>query len=242
MKTSFLLLFCLIANINLIACNCSDFVPIFCHDADTSDHIALVEIIEMPEYSWAKFKVIENINKTISEDTIDVLGQDGLNCALGLGIFEIGDTIVANLNSGNFINSANDLNYQWMLWHCNLRYLRYSAGEVIGRVTNEITNQDYETFKTEISFCYDFVSSASEIPDFEVELFPNPAVSNISIQSQNIRIEHVAIYNSKGVLVSTFKGVNDAIENIPIDDLNNGVYFMSINTSEGILRKKFIKM
>lgn len=71
-----------------------------------------------------------------------------------------------------------------------------------------------------------------------LNLYPNPASSYINIHADyQINIEKTEIFNVTGQLIKTF--VNES--KLFVEDLEKGVYFVSIHTNQGIVNKKFIK-
>ena len=242
MKIYLILFAILFGTYDSMACSCSSYIDEFCHAADSSDNIALIEILDMPDPTWANFKVIENINKDIANDTIEVVGQDGLNCGIDLSQFEPGDTLVVNLQATNYTNAYNGLEFNWIFNDCWRTYLHYSNGSVIGPVTTDITDQDYETFKQDILTCFDFSLSSKVVLNVDIEVFPNPAVNNVFIKSRNIQFENISIFDSSGHLISEVKNINAHFDTFSIDHLQSGIYFILINSPEGIIRKKIIKM
>jgi len=75
----------------------------------------------------------------------------------------------------------------------------------------------------------------SEIDALKFTIYPNPATTFITIESNEI-IESVAIYDLSGKLIRTENTVTFSIEN-----LSTGVYMLHINTVNGIARSRFIK-
>ena len=72
-------------------------------------------------------------------------------------------------------------------------------------------------------------------------IFPNPAESQITINSNNSIIENITIIDVAGKTVSTLNVVNSTRKNIDVSDLETGVYFIQVQTDNGLLNKKFIK-
>ncbi len=66
-------------------------------------------------------------------------------------------------------------------------------------------------------------------------IYPNPATTQITLQSDE-NVESVLIYNLQGELVQT-----STQKNISIENLQAGLYLMTIKTSTGISQVKFVK-
>lgn len=73
------------------------------------------------------------------------------------------------------------------------------------------------------------ILSTNEVSVTEFSIYPNPAKTNITIQSQNSPVSQVEIYNVLGqrVLNSDFSETTSA--NIDISGLNSGMYLVKIN-------------
>lgn len=72
-------------------------------------------------------------------------------------------------------------------------------------------------------------------------VYPNPVNDIISINSDNVAFENISLTDINGRVIkeATTKSVMNY--NFNISDLNSGIYFLKIKTSEGILDKKIIK-
>jgi hypothetical protein len=77
-----------------------------------------------------------------------------------------------------------------------------------------------------------------------VKLFPNPASDKLVVSSNNLKAStgQIEIYDVIGNKVKSVNNVdftNDVI--IDIADLNQGGYFIKVNTSQGVITNKFLK-
>jgi ELWxxDGT repeat protein len=69
----------------------------------------------------------------------------------------------------------------------------------------------------------------------QLVIFPNPTSANITIQSAE-KIESVLIYNTSGLLVQSEIKNSFSVENLPA-----GIYFLRIQTENGIVTSRFVK-
>ena len=71
----------------------------------------------------------------------------------------------------------------------------------------------------------------------QIAIYPNPVndVLKIAVPS-NISLNNVTIFNALGQIVMT-----DFRQNINVSNLSNGMYLIKIQTSEGLIHKKFTK-
>lgn len=84
--------------------------------------------------------------------------------------------------------------------------------------------------------------STADFASSRLSVYPNPANNIVNISNnENILINKVSIVDINGRIVksSIFGGV--ASTQINISELNSGVYFMNIDTNEGLATKKIMK-
>lgn len=83
--------------------------------------------------------------------------------------------------------------------------------------------------------CTPSVANLEDIENELFELYPNPTSGDLNIET-NGQLEHVTIYSVTGavVLESTSSSIN-------ISNLQNGVYYVKVNSEGQILSKKVIK-
>ena len=68
-------------------------------------------------------------------------------------------------------------------------------------------------------------------------IYPNPVNDKLNIITE-VEIEEVVVYDVYGRLQSTVNGQQSTVD---VSDLNSGVYFVKVVTSEGEAVKRFIK-
>ena len=73
-----------------------------------------------------------------------------------------------------------------------------------------------------------------------VVLYPNPATNTLTITRENTNNAMVEIYSNNGVIVNSFE-MNEAVKEISVSELNNGVYFIRVIEKEATIVQKFIK-
>ncbi|MCB0444018.1 MAG: T9SS type A sorting domain-containing protein, partial [Flavobacterium sp.] len=70
-----------------------------------------------------------------------------------------------------------------------------------------------------------------------IQLIPNPTTAFLKVESpSNIDIENIRVYSNLGQLV-----LNTQNSLLDVSSLSNGIYFLTLTTSEGTFHKKFIK-
>ena len=109
-------------------------------------------------------------------------------------------------------------------------------------ITNLGNNCQYE-IRDSILIAPCYVSTQEEKNTVDVKVFPNPASDFIQIEMTergSIETAFCSIYNVNGQLLLE-KKLTSFQEKINIQHLLNGIYFLQIQTEEGVLSKKFIK-
>ena len=82
------------------------------------------------------------------------------------------------------------------------------------------------------------VLSTPELKKNTFDIYPNPVKNQLSLKSEFIN-PVITITNINGRLVKKLKELNS--NQIDVSDLESGMYFLTIQSSQGILTKKFIK-
>jgi hypothetical protein len=79
----------------------------------------------------------------------------------------------------------------------------------------------------------------SEMDDFHASIYPNPANDFINVNSES-PIHQVDIVNADGTLVESIK-TNEMNVQIPLESLENGIYFLKVCSNDDIYTERFIK-
>ena len=74
-----------------------------------------------------------------------------------------------------------------------------------------------------------------ELPNQEIQIFPNPASSHITVRKV-FELEEILIFNLFGSLIQVENTKTISIENLP-----SGIYIMHVKTTKGLIRKRFVK-
>ena len=70
-----------------------------------------------------------------------------------------------------------------------------------------------------------------------IRIYPNPATSQLTLNTTE-QIQRISILNITGKTVKTIVSNNSTID---VSDLTKGIYFLQIQTGNGIANSKFIK-
>ncbi len=104
------------------------------------------------------------------------------------------------------------------------------------------SGNSYFSFEMYAGYFFNFatypVLSTPELKKNTFDIYPNPVKNQLSLKSEFIN-PVITITNINGRLVKKLKELNS--NQIDVSDLESGMYFLTIQSSQGILTKKFIK-
>jgi len=101
---------------------------------------------------------------------------------------------------------------------------------------------EYFQFETSPGFISHFRNVLLSTPENNLsglKIFPNPAQNTLLLQSSNNDLDSVSISDVNGRMVISLKKLTS--NEIDVSALKPGIYFITIQSSEGNLTKKFIK-
>ncbi len=90
-----------------------------------------------------------------------------------------------------------------------------------------------------VTIVEDPLSNEDLVDEFEIDVFPNPVVDQLIIQTPHF-IEKVSIHNSIGQMVFNQRFQNRIDVSLQLSDLPKGIYFVKVSTSKGIITRKII--
>lgn len=99
----------------------------------------------------------------------------------------------------------------------------------------------YDNYSARATATEDLLNTKSfNTSSANISIYPNPVNDVVNISSPDFEIQTISITDINGRVVKNIK-VNNTTTNINVSDLNSGVYFMSVNTLDGNIIKKFVK-
>lgn len=72
-----------------------------------------------------------------------------------------------------------------------------------------------------------------------IQVYPNPAIDNVRINSVGTNLQQVSVYDLKGRNVIT-ENVNSNEINLSVSDLSSGIYILKVKTNEGTAVKRLM--
>jgi hypothetical protein len=88
------------------------------------------------------------------------------------------------------------------------------------------------------------VLSTNEVSlDSNISMYPNPTNNQITISLPNgLELQDIQVLNPQGKITKSFIFNQTNKETIQLNELSSGLYFIRINTNEGVSTKKIIKL
>jgi len=74
-----------------------------------------------------------------------------------------------------------------------------------------------------------------------VELYPNPATNELTIEIKNIKAKSIKLINVLGEVVTNKEKVGVGKMEVDVGNLAKGIYFVEVESEVGIMRRKFVK-
>lgn len=181
------------------------------------------DMTELNKWAFSDVSIEGNSYLTIWADNDEDQGANHANFKLSADGEEI-----------YLINSSGEIADQ-------LLFAEQDKDDTWGRIPNGTGPfaQTEPTFGTENSIYIEEVSS--NIISYEklnIQLYPNPANSYITIESEDSNVVTFSLYNIQGAMVS-----HETISNsttVDISHLNKGIYIVNINNSEGSFITKLL--
>jgi hypothetical protein len=165
----------------------------------------------------------------------------------------VGSNITLNVNDTNLNrnnNTAMNNNFQWFKDNVAITganaadYTIFNtqisdSGEYYCEITNSIL-PDLTIVRAPITLNIDPSLSTPIYIDNEISLYPNPAQNWITINTHNLVMAKISIYDIKGGLIMTQKLVNN-LTAINIENLQSGIYIVQLMDDENVISKRIIK-
>jgi hypothetical protein len=102
-----------------------------------------------------------------------------------------------------------------------------------------LINSDAQVVPTTSQYTTTVVNGTEE-PEWarKIAVYPNPTSGQFYIETQDIDIQAVKIYDISGKMIQQFQKLNN---NAPLSILPSGTFFLSIETDKGVIKRKIVK-
>ena len=74
----------------------------------------------------------------------------------------------------------------------------------------------------------------------QLTLYPNPTSGELRVENGELKMEKITVYNATGQVVMVVSNVNATSYKINVEKLNSGLYFISVQTKNGVVNSKFV--
>ena len=78
------------------------------------------------------------------------------------------------------------------------------------------------------------------LADDAITVFPNPATNLLAFTADNINMDKINIYDTRGSLIQSITNVNSSQKTIDISNLTGGLHFFKVYSNEGVITKKIM--
>jgi S-formylglutathione hydrolase len=239
---------------------------IFKYQVATADVFANTPVeIKLSEFGYAKYRVFavnsDNAISNIPGEFCVVPDKSPPLLSLGTDTVALGDSIrvsisrdgtICLISPGLFmldnLRTASDIMYSSRLIECT----EALADAEVSFSTDGPTAKSYWIYGFDkygivsdpiTVLVRDLTSALIEMVDrpLEIELFPNPAVEKITIQSNIIGIYEVSITSLNGQLFYKIR-MEGSTQQISLSSLQKGIYIVSVRSMSSVTKKKMIKL
>ncbi len=181
--------------------------------------------------------------RTIDQSKLEVVHSQFGPGELNLTIVEIPQHGVLRLN-GSVLSLGDNLTMQDVI-EGNLDYLNQSPLYENDLFSFVVTDPGMGFLGTPtIDFIIGLSNTRNELPQgSDLMLFPNPTtdILTMSLVSDELAIEGVAIFNAMGQMILSEQNINTQEIKIETSNLSTGIYFAQIHAADYMITKRFVK-
>ena len=215
------------------ACSCFYISDYFCPSASwvnsnssTALHIVQVKVLRHYGY-YMDVEIADNLQNTIPENEITILGQDGLNCNEYLNPFTEGDFFILAIYPSNWEEGVYDLS------GCGRFWLPVNEGKVQGNINENVQEQNYAVFKQGLAQCAG-ITPAEEPGLASLLLYPNPTSGELFLDGLNpaARLKYT-IYSYSGQRLRSGLVEGGSSPSLSLSGLPSGLYLIRIQAGDG---------
>ena len=74
----------------------------------------------------------------------------------------------------------------------------------------------------------------------ELIIYPNPAKDELRVENGELKMEKINIYNAVGQIMMEVSNINSTSYRLNVEKFNSGLYFISVQTANGVVNEKFV--
>jgi len=213
--------------------NCTQLQTLYCTTNGLISELDLTGCIELQSLVCVGNALL---NLDLAQlDKLTLFDGSGQYIYLTLYKNEAGEyTLPVSLNNPAFTNSA--ISYSEGILKSTDKTVEYTGFSVP-------TNREGFELTGYMMFIYSDKPGIDSPESMQLKIYPNPTTRELKIESGELRIEHIDIYDVEGRKQITESRKQKAEREIVIDisHLPAGVYFVKVMTEQGGITKKIIK-
>lgn len=103
------------------------------------------------------------------------------------------------------------------------------------------SSAEYDNFLVRASATDQLLSSENSFATANFSIYPNPATDVVNINAGNLVINSIQITDLNGRVVNTIKVNASSTAQVSVADLMSGIYFLTVNTDQGVGTSKIVK-
>ena len=231
---------------------------VFCSNSDDIT-LSVPPLSSASTYHWQLFpanagQIINNGNSILLNVDSTFAGQVKIVCYASnfCNISALSDTLTLTINQAPIIysiddtgfgavtsNIANATNFNWYLDNVLLNFANMPTVNCIGDGVYAIIANNANCSDTLSNFVACIVSDVNQLEKPIVKIHPNPAKEKLLITSDNYDLKMMKVYDIKGKEVKQ-ASFNNTTFTLPVNDLSQGIYTITISSPSEQTSIKFV--
>jgi hypothetical protein len=232
--------------------------PVFCSNSDDIT-LSVPPLSSASTYHWQLFpanagQIINNGNSILLNVDSTFAGEVKIVCYASnfCNISALSDTLTLTINQAPIIysiddtgfgavtsNIANATNFNWYLDNVLLNFANMPTVNCIGDGVYAIIANNANCSDTLSNFVACIVSDVNQLEKPIVKIHPNPAKEKLLITSDNFDLKMMKVYDIKGKEVKQ-ASFNNTTFTLPVNDLSQGIYTITISSPSEQTSIKFV--
>jgi hypothetical protein len=232
--------------------------PVFCSNSDDIT-LSVPPLSSASTYHLQLFpanagQIINNGNSILLNVDSTFAGEVKIVCYASnfCNISALSDTLTLTINQAPIINSiddtgfgavtsniANATNFNWYLDNVLLNFANMPTVNCIGDGVYAIIANNANCSDTLSNFVACIVSDVNQLEKPIVKIHPNPAKEKLLITSDNFDLKMMKVYDIKGKEVKQ-ASFNNTTFTLPVNDLSQGIYTITISSPSEQTSIKFV--
>jgi|GEM_PF-505434 len=112
---------------------------------------------------------------------------------------------------------------------------------VAGALNTVASSADFDNFLVRASATDSLLNFGNEFATANFSIYPNPATDVVNVNAGDLLINSVQVTDINGRVINTINVALSSTAEINVSDLTAGIYFLTVNTDQGVGTSKIIK-